>query len=372
MHTTLQGMTRTATSKEKRRTKSAKERKQGRKRAKERKSARKGTRRLKGEDQRKEGGKERKTNRQINPRKRLRKTRKTREENRLKRLKRKLKEERNLRKEREERREKLKNRRKGNSKKQSGNDRADYFTPTPFPGDAGCFILKKDIRKFNQIQNWARQTKKILTLQEKAKKKKESAPTAFNPVLQALKGATNNGSSCPGKPSDKELAADTFNILNNCPNSAFNICKEAQNYPTTEGYNAELNRCKPLYDAYYAAFKEAYKKGVPCSDFNTVLTPLYDAIKDASCDMTYNQSSPGNDYWVLKMNAMQTKYDECKKKTTFGSFGYCRAQERVAAVLNYECTHCNGTQTTTMSTGRRQNRFGALFSNLKHKNLYTN
>merc|ERR1711962_1426780 len=110
-------------------------------------------------------------------------------------------------------RKKLKNRRKGNSKKQSGNDRADYFTPTPFPGDAGCFILKKDIRKFNQIQNWARQTKKILTLQEKAKKKKESAPTAFNPVLQALKGATNNGSSCPGKPSDKELAADTFNIL---------------------------------------------------------------------------------------------------------------------------------------------------------------
>merc|ERR1711962_731757 len=110
-------------------------------------------------------------------------------------------------------RKKLKNRRKGNSKKQSGNDRADYYTPTPFPGDAGCFILKKDIRKFNQIQNWARQTKKILTLQEKAKKKKESAPTAFNPVLQALKGATNNGSSCPGKPSDKELAADTFNIL---------------------------------------------------------------------------------------------------------------------------------------------------------------
>merc|ERR1711962_708258 len=152
-------------------------------------------------------------------------------------------------------RKKLKNRGRGNSKKQSGNDRADYYTPTPFPGDAGCFILKKDIRKFNQIQNWARQTKKILTLQEKAKKKKESAPTAFNAVLQALKGATNNGSSCPGKPSDKDLAADTFNILNNCPNSAFNICKEAQNYPTTEGYNDELEKCKPLYDTYYAAFK---------------------------------------------------------------------------------------------------------------------
>ena len=93
-----------------------------------------------------------------------------------------------------------------------------------------------------------------------------------------------------------------------------------------------------------------YAKAEPCQCFQeSTLTNLYDDIKNKGCFVIDNKPD-GNFYWDKIMKAQNVVYGKCQKPAETGSFGNCRKQERISAVLNYDCRLVCGncTQTTTM------------------------
>jgi len=123
--------------------------------------------------------------------------------------------------------------------------------------------------------------------------------------------------------------------------------------------------CFPEYTTFADEYPKCLNEGPSTTNgFCTCLSGLSSTAPIAT-KCQYN--TLGKRFWVQLQDDIIKNYRDCSNANLDGSFASCRKQERIAAYLNFECRQCS--TCTTQSTGRRFKRFGALFSNLKHRNL---
>ena len=105
---------------------------------------------------------------------------------------------------------------------------------------------------YKRYNNQLRQITRMLQKSKKAESKRDKAKTEFNRASKAISGATLDGTSCPGAPSEKSNSIQAYKMLQECKTTAFSICGEAV-LPTSDKSLAET--CKEAMETAVKAFE---------------------------------------------------------------------------------------------------------------------
>jgi len=203
------------------------------------------------------------------------------------------------------------------------------------------------VAKTKKFQKYTNQYRKVLRIERfvtQTKQKKEKAASTFDKASAAMMTSTGSGKSCSGNSSALSEATAAYTTLSQCKTTAAALCDVALS--ATE--QALVDKCKPVLDKFNTGFQACLKSG-DCSCFQAL------TLAEAECE----------DFGTLE-TTVKGKKNKCVKSSEPGSFGACRAQERMAAYLGQQCSNACGTATTKSSGGRSQ-RLQRLMANFKRK-----
>merc|ERR1711874_446933 len=198
------------------------------------------------------------------------------------------------------------------------------------------------LKKFRTNRNQLRKAKRIQTFVRQMDKKKEKALTTFKNASEAIQEATINITLCNGGsvPEVVKVAAET---LASCNTTASELCDTS----TIPELNMTLvEECIPLLQATQDAYVKCLTD-CDCSCFTSVPVISESCIKFTTME-----------------NNTKTAKRKCTNPSEEGSFGDCRAQERVVAYYGVKCVTY---PMTTMTTKAPSNQTSVLRRLLRGK-----
>merc|ERR1711874_479973 len=198
------------------------------------------------------------------------------------------------------------------------------------------------LKKFRTNRNQLRKAKRIQTFVRQMDKKKEKALTTFKNASEAIQEATINITLCNGGsvPEVVKVAAET---PASCNTTASELCDTS----TIPELNMTLvEECIPLLQATQDAYVKCLTD-CDCSCFTSVPVISESCIKFTTME-----------------NNTKTAKRKCTNPSEEGSFGDCRAQERVVAYYGVKCVTY---PMTTMTTKAPSNQTSVLRRLLRGK-----
>merc|ERR1711972_652845 len=203
-----------------------------------------------------------------------------------------------------------------------------------------CFAdLVAKTKKFNKAQVEFRLAKRVESWGKLMKNKKSNAASTFADALEAMNGATGNGTGCDGDSASLEEAKKVQAKLANCSTSAGDNCDEGK--LATPINSTLVSSCKDTLEAF-------------AKDFKDCLTKSSDA---EICSCAQGLTNPGDECLDFKAmhDGVKAQKEKCTKGSEEGSFGDCRKQERMAAKFGNKCKQsCPGGSVTTRAPARSQ------------------
>merc|ERR1712215_30354 len=211
--------------------------------------------------------------------------------------------------------------------------------PNPRQTDCLASAIEKT-RKYIKYINQLRKANRIKQSAEQMDKKKTKAATVFKDAADAISSATSNGTDCEGGDLGDDIKTANTN-LQKCNDTAATKCDSG----TIEGLDLpKIEECKPILQAFIDAAKLCiYVSSPECSCFDAL--PTVDEDKCAKFD-------------DVESKAVTAK-KKCSKNSEEGSFGYCRAQERLVGPYGNKCKRCSP-KMSTKAPGSRQNLFARI------------
>merc|ERR1711970_7679 len=195
-------------------------------------------------------------------------------------------------------------------------------------------------KKYIKFLNQLRKANRIKKSAEQMDSKKTKAATVFKDAADAIFSATSNGTDCEGGDLGDDVKTANEK-LQKCNETAATKCDSV----TIAGLNLpKIAECKPLLQAFIDEAKACIYVASPvCSCFDAL--PTVDEDKCAQFD-------------TVDTKAVAAR-KKCTKNTEEGSFGFCRAKERLVGPFGNKCKRCSP-RMTTKAPGSRQNLFARI------------